>query len=342
MTVVRRRILTCNPEFMKKTMLFLGLMLFAFSVRSQTTNAIVFTENGEKFTAILNGLRQNDKPETNVKITGLNAEFYKLKVIFDNTALGEKNFNMALQFGTETTYSIRKNNKGEYVLRFLSSVPLAEAPSSPPSQTVVVYNTSPAPVPVSNQGQVTQTTTTTTTTHGTGDPDNVSLNMGINMGGEGGNISLNVSGMDVNSSETTVVHQTTTTSSTTTSSSTPVHDYPSTPAPAPVYLPGYSRAIGCPMPMSREDFASLKQTISSKTFEDTRMTIAKQVVSDRCLFVSQAKEIAQLFTFEESKLDFAKYAYDHTYDVGNYFKMNDVFTFETSIEELNQYISGRR
>jgi archaellum component FlaG (FlaF/FlaG flagellin family) len=61
--------------------LFIGCMiLFAVTgLSAQTSNAVLFTENGEKFTVILNGLRQNNTPETNVKITGLNAEFYKLK-----------------------------------------------------------------------------------------------------------------------------------------------------------------------------------------------------------------------------------------------------------------------
>ena len=65
-------------------------------------------------------------------------------------------------------------------------------------------------------------------------------------------------------------------------------------------------------------------------------------MNDRCLFVSQVKEIILQFTFEQTRLDFAKYAYDRTYDVGNYFKVNDTFTFESSTEELNDYIDSRR
>jgi hypothetical protein len=94
--------------------------------------------------------------------------------------------------------------------------------------------------------------------------------------------------------------------------------------------------------MSPGDFSALKSTISSKTFEETRLTIAKQVVGDQCLITNQVKELLQIFTFEDSKLDMAKFAYNHTYDVGNYFKINDVFTFESSIEELNDFIQSHR
>ena len=139
---LRHELKLLKKLIMKKQFILL-LMLAAITRLSfaQTSNAILFTENGEKFTAILNGLRQNDKPETNVKITGLNAEWYKMKIIFDNTAFGEKNFNLGVQLGNETSYSIKKNNKGEYVLRLISSVPIAEAPSTPASQTVVTCGT---------------------------------------------------------------------------------------------------------------------------------------------------------------------------------------------------------
>ena len=312
-------------------------------VNAQMSNVILFTENGERFTAIINGVRQNNEPETNIKITGLNAEFYKLKVIFEGSALGEKNFNLAIELGKESTYVIKKNNKGEFVLRFMSSVLIAQAPRNSPEQAVVVYHVNPVATPTQSS-QTTSTTTTTTTNGNNSDPGNVNMNMGVNVDGMGGSISINVSGMDEgmgNSSSTTQSQTTTTTTTTTTVSG--AH----TPAPVPpptqvIYLPGYSGKVGCPVPMSNEDFSDLNATISSKTFEETKFTIAKQVLNDRCLFVSQVKQIIMQFTFEQTRLDFAKYAYDRTYDVGNYFKVNDTFTFESSTEELNEYIDSRR
>jgi hypothetical protein len=332
----------------KKILALAILVTFGFIANAQTANLILFTENGEQFTAILNGIRQNAKPETNVKITGLNAEYYKLKVIFDNNALGEKNFNINLALGEETTYCIKKNNKGEYVTRFMSSVPLDQAPSAPASQTVVVYNANPA---ASNANTtVTHQQTTTTTTTGTSNPDNVNISLGINVDGMGGGINMNVSETDLDEDHSTSVHSTTTTTTTTTTHSSTSnydehagHNHPHNPAPAPVvYLPGYNGPIGCPVPMSPNDFSDLKRTVNSKTFEDTKLTIAKQVVSSQCLLTSQVKDLLGCFTFEASILEMAKNCYTHTYDIGNYFKVNDVFTFESSIEELNKYIESRK
>ena len=94
--------------------------------------------------------------------------------------------------------------------------------------------------------------------------------------------------------------------------------------------------------MSQNDFADFKSSVSSKSFEDSKLTIAKQALNNNCLLTSQVKEVMLLFTYEQSRLDFAKYAYSHTYDLGNYFKINDAFTFETSIDELNTYIGSPR
>ncbi len=318
---------------MKKIISLLTIILMVFQGYAQVkSNVILFTDNGEKFTAILNGLRMNEAPATNVKITDLTGEFYKLKVIFDDKMLGEKSFNLniSMQQGMEITCNITKNKKGEYVMRYMGSVPVAQAPPPPKESTVIVYSEN---LPAESSTVTHQTTTATTTS---GNPDNVSINMGVNVGGQGGSINMNVSGMDATThshSSTTVTHSTTTT---TTSAPPP-------PPPAPVnYLPGYTGPIGCPVPLSPNEFSDLKKTISTKTFEDSKLTIAKQVVGSSCLFAAQVKELMMLFTYEATRLDMAKYAYRHTYDVGNYFKVNDAFTFESSIDELNEYIEANR
>ena len=319
------------------------MLIWSISARAQESNIILFTENGERFTAILNGLRQNDKPETNVKITGLNATAYKLKVIFEDAALGQFNDNIYLEPGNETTYVIKKNKKNEYVTRLMTYVPIAQAPPTPPSTPVVVYNPS-APVfdmnvNVNTTETVVQQTTVTTTN---GAPANGSgVSMGVNINENGGSISMNISGFE-NAGGTSSQQTSVTTTTTTTTSG-----YNSNSQPAPVnnqvvYVPGYSGPYGCPIPMLGPDFNSFKQSVSSKSFEDSKLTMAKQVINTNCLTSQQVKETMMLFEFESTRLDFAKYAYSRTYDIGNYFKVNDAFDFESSIDDLNDYIGSMR
>jgi hypothetical protein len=332
------------PKMKSKLLLIAALTLIGMRTSAQTGNLIVFTENGEKFSLVLNGVLQNAIPETNVKVTDLPASMdyptaYKMRIIFADAALGTHDFTTGVSNGLELTVTIKKNKKGEYVQRPVSEVPLAQAPQTPPTQVVHVYSTTPPPASTTTTSTTVSRTTTTTTTNGsqpTG--ENVNISMGVNMGETGGGINVNVSGMD---SEMSGTSQTTTTTTHSTTSSG--YSAPPPPPPAPrSYVPGYNGPIGCPIPMSQTDFADFKNSVSSKSFEDSKLTIAKQVLNTNCLTSAQVREVMLLFSFEQTRLDFAKYAYSRTHDVGNYFKINDAFTFEISIDDLNNYIGGVR
>src|SRR5436190_13782595 len=130
---------------MKTKLLLACLVLGSFAVKAQTSNAILFTENGERFQVILNGILQNAKPETNVKMTGLPAPNYKCRIMFEDKSLGYLDFNMFFpEPPQEVTWNIKRNKKGEFVTRAVSWIPIAQAPPTPPTQTVVVYTTTPA------------------------------------------------------------------------------------------------------------------------------------------------------------------------------------------------------
>ncbi|KAF0201325.1 MAG: hypothetical protein FD170_2784 [Bacteroidetes bacterium] len=316
-------------------LLLLAALAFSSNAFSQVyTNLIFFSEQGERFTVILNGIRQNTTPETNVKVTDLIAPNYKLKVIFDDPNLGELDKNLMFNQGTETTFVITKNKKNEYVLRWMNEVPIHQALPPAPGQQVVVYHSQPAPT-----GTVTQTTTTYTESYG--DPQgNVSMGVNINDPELGVNMNINVGGMLPSGSQVTTSLTTTTYSTTTTSGGyEPTHQQPAQQA---YVLPGYNGPIGCAYPMHPGDFQGVKQSIESKSFDDTKLKIAKQVIASNCLLSDQVKEIMLLFTFEDTRLDLAKYAYGYTFDIGNYYRLNDAFTFESSIEELDEYIMGYR
>lgn len=310
--------------FMKKKLQFIVvtlLLLFISNLsKAQLTNLIFFTEQGEHFSVILNGILQNAKPETNIKITGLPAPSYKLKIIFEDPKIPELDKNLMYQQGTETTFNIKKNNKGVYVARFLSQVPIEQVTPPSPDQHVIVYTTVPATNIIINQTQVTQ--------------NNTSVNTSVS--GNNGDVNMNI-----NMGSPTITNTTTTV----TSSSAPggeSHDKNSGHHGDHYDMPGYHGDVGCPWPMTDLDFKDVKQTIASKSFEDSKLNIAKQVTSSNCLFSSEVKEIMDLFNFEDSRLEFAKFAYRYTFDVGNYYKVNEAFRFESSIDELSKFIEGYR
>lgn len=311
---------------MKKTLLSLIAISIAGIAWAQTSNLIFFTEGGERFKLILNGVQQNAESQTNVKVTDLSPGAWKVKVLFDDTQLQPVDKTIYMDPAMEYTANVKQNNKGVYVVRLLNQVPIAQALPPAQNQQVIVYHTAP-PQPTS------VTVVETTTTHSATTSDNVNMNVGV--GGVGISMNVNVNeGMGGTSSQTT----TTTTSYSTTTSVV----QPSEPAQQVYAMPGYNGPVGCPMPMAPSDFVSAKQSISQKSFNDSKLTMAKQITQSNCLTADQVKELTMLLDFEESKLNYAKFAYDYTYDIGNYFKVNDAFDFEMSIEELNQHIAGRR
>jgi hypothetical protein len=322
---------------MKHILILTFLLLACSGIKAQSSNLIFFSEQGEHFSVVLNGVLQNRNPETNIKVSDLPAPNYKLKIIFEDKKLPDIDKTLIFGQGKETTFSIRKNKKNQYVIRYQGEIPISQAPRDVPFQEVIVYHPEP----------LVQTTTTTTTTTAAPTGGGVGISVNDPYSGTNMNINLNVGG--------TAVQSTTTTTTTTTSgSSTGIvdhdnsyghdnhenhpHDYVDKDERR-YELPGYTGVYGCPYPMPRPDFEQAKQSISSKSFEDSKLTIAKQIINTNCLLSSQVKEIMLLFSFEDTRLELAKYCYGYTLDIGNYYKVNDAFTFESSIDELNNYIA---
>jgi hypothetical protein len=90
--------------------------------------------------------------------------------------------------------------------------------------------------------------------------------------------------------------------------------------------------------MSSTDFSDAKKTIVESSFDDTKLNTAKSIASANCLSADQIVQICNLFSFEESKLDFAKFAYEYCTDSKNYFKVNNVFSFSSSKDELSEFV----
>jgi Domain of unknown function (DUF4476) len=344
---------------MKKSLLIAFALVLCVKVFAQvTSNVILFTENGERFYAILNGQRMNDEPVTNLKVQQLNQPNYALKVIFENKTIGEMNKTLYVESGVEAVYAVKLDKKAQYKLAFRSSVPIAQAAPPAPQQQVVYWGVAPVigvtttttgttgttgttmttGVPVGTTTTVQEQTTTTTTTGtgmntnvNTGTGENVSMN--VNTNGFGMNVSINTTGSGVPATTSGVSTTTTTTTTTTGTTGT-----------QPVIVSNPQPVIVQPAPcthMGASDFNSALSSIKAKSFEDSKLTLAKQITSRNCLDATQVKMVTDLMPFESSKLEYAKYAYDFCWEKNNYFKVNDAFEFESTIEELDAYIQSR-
>lgn len=94
--------------------------------------------------------------------------------------------------------------------------------------------------------------------------------------------------------------------------------------------------------MNQASFHQFKQTLLNESFENTRLTMAKQVIANNWFTTAMVKDLVEIFAFENNKLDLAKYAYAFTTDRNQYFQINDCFTFSNSKQELTRYIQNFR
>ena len=170
---------------------------------------------------------------------------------------------------------------------------------------------------LSSSAQTIMTQTTTTNT-----PANNGVNINMNMG-EGTSIKMNMGNtQQQTTTQTTIITN-------------------RAPQTAVVYVTGYSGKVGCTPPVSEQRFNQMINSVKNQSFSDDKQRVTKQIVKSNCMTVDQLVNLLNEFSFDDGKLDTAKFAYNYIYDVENYFKVFDVFSFSSSGEELEQYINDR-
>src|ERR1700756_4535741 len=135
------------------------------TVKAQiVNNLVVFSNEGERFTVILDGVKENQTPENYVRIVGLDLKVYQVKIIFENKKL--KDVNTTLTFfrtGKECIFALNKHGKKKHTLDYNSEKEIdgfidpatqqnpqnINAPTSTENLTSVP-TTAPTPEPVTN------------------------------------------------------------------------------------------------------------------------------------------------------------------------------------------------
>ncbi len=198
-----------------KNIFLLILVASSFATFSQS-NFTVFNNGGQSFYVILNGIKQNSLPQTNVVVGGLKNSAYAVKLIFADGKTADIDKNFFIENPSDiTTKIIFKKGKGK--LQLISMEPTLGFSTS---TSVITYRpdnsaifSDAVVVPVSNSNTnsgtittvettTTQTTTTNQGTNGQGNttivvndntnPANVNMNISTNATPTNGNVSMNM------------------------------------------------------------------------------------------------------------------------------------------------------
>ena len=97
----------------------------------------------------------------------------------------------------------------------------------------------------------------------------------------------------------------------------------------------------CRKLMTGHEVDRLIQTMHSRDFESTKLSIARDAVRNGSILAEDLKRVLQQFDYETTRVEFAKYAYDYLCDKQHFYYIYDLFKFDSSVQELERY-SGRR
>jgi len=109
-------------------------------------------------------------------------------------------------------------------------------------------------------------------------------------------------------------------------------------------LEDYEGRLGCPFPIKDAEQAELRGIVLSENLEESKLEkviIAMEDMDSVCILADQIKEIIVLFEFEETRLYFAKYMLQYTFDIDNYENLYPTFNFENSKEQLRKLLEAR-
>lgn len=95
--------------------------------------------------------------------------------------------------------------------------------------------------------------------------------------------------------------------------------------------------------ISDTEFRKIVNSIQLEKFNSTKVNTAKHLIqTKKCLSSDQIKEIIVLFSYENTRLDIAFFAYDFVKDKANYYtSVSQSLQFESSKKQLLDYIKNK-
>ncbi|MFZ4548047.1 MAG: DUF4476 domain-containing protein [Bacteroidales bacterium] len=83
-------------------------------------------------------------------------------------------------------------------------------------------------------------------------------------------------------------------------------------------LSNYKGICGCSNPLNEEELKLFISEIKTKNSDVRMLSYSKQNIKGKCLLASQIKEIALLFTYDDTRNNFVKFSHAYIYDMDNY------------------------
>lgn len=113
----------------------------------------------------------------------------------------------------------------------------------------------------------------------------------------------------------------------------PSNPYPYPPTDPNCQYPGTMNGV------DQQTFSLFMQELKFESFDSNRLKMASNYASNNHLKAKQIAQIARTFSFDSSRLSFAKKAFTNCIDKQNYFQLRSTFSFSSSYNDLLDYIN---
>ncbi|TPE42752.1 DUF4476 domain-containing protein [Pontibacter mangrovi] len=84
------------------------------------------------------------------------------------------------------------------------------------------------------------------------------------------------------------------------------------------------------------------EAIRRRDFESSKLSIAREALRGNSIMADDLKRLLRQFDHESTRVEFAKYAYDNLCDREHFYYIFDLFRFDSSVRELEEYARRRR
>ncbi len=323
---------------MKKINFLLTILavLISFSVFSQTSNLIVYSNNpAQRFRLVVNGNLISKIYEENVKVQNLEAQNYEIKIIFENRMLGFIDKNIYIRPNSEKIYAI---------VPFQNSMGRRRLPPVGQTSPLTLEMISELPLnSVDDQYSGTANDEFDAVAYTTGFSPEATTggvryeNGNVIVGNDENGISIGTNGLEINFDIDNIIEKITNENS---EPNNNTNDFPDNEVSNNTKEDNSETANNnCTPSLDEQEFKTILAQLQKETMESKRLLTAKYVANNNCLLTLQVQEMIGLFRFENNKVELAKFGYHHVSDKENYPLLIDSFKFLTSKQEIKEYIN---
>lgn len=92
---------------------------------------------------------------------------------------------------------------------------------------------------------------------------------------------------------------------------------------------------------SSQDMSDLQSRVAARITDSDKKGLMQTSIEGRTVSTEQVRRMMGWLSFDDTKLELAKWAYDYTADKQNYWKLEDAFSFSATKEAFNKSIRSR-